>query len=93
VARQILLVVGIALLSFGGIGIVVGLVWLTACHIQGTIPYVLSDRLKMLIFTLPALLLVIAIVGAAFVAGALATPRKSEPRVRRTFQPYPHLHG
>jgi ABC-type sulfate transport system permease subunit len=76
--RQVLIVVGIALLSFGGIGIVVGLAWLTASHLHGTIPYVLDSRAEMLVFTLPALLLVIAIIGAAFVAGALAAPRKND---------------
>jgi len=81
--RQVLIVVGTALLSFGGVGIVVGLAWLTASHIHGTLPYLSDQRAEMLLFTLPALLLVIAIVGAAFVAGALAAPAKSE-RAGRT---------
>jgi len=93
VTRQVLIVVGIALLSFGGVGIVVGLAWLTASHIHGTIPYILDNRTEMLVFTLPALLLVIAIIGAAFVAGALAAPRKSDRPSRRRFEPHPHLHA
>jgi len=85
--RQVLIVVGTALLSFGGIGIVVGLAWLTASHLHGTLPYISDERTQMLIFALPALLLVIAIVGAAFVAGALAAPARGE-HTSRTLRPH-----
>lgn len=84
--RQVLIVVGTVLLSFGGVGIVVGLAWLTASHLHGTLPYILDERTEMLIFALPALLLV-AIVGAAFVAGALAAFGKDE-RPNRTLHPH-----
>lgn len=76
--RQVLIVLGAALLSFGGIGILVGLVWLTATRVQGTLPYVFDQRAEMLLYLLPALLLIISIVGAAFVASALCTPPKEE---------------
>lgn len=87
--RQVLIVVGIALLSFGGVGIVVGLAWLTVSHIHGTIPYIFDNRTEILLFVLPVLLLVIAIIGAAFIAGALAPPRKGD---RAVLRPHHRLH-
>ncbi|MBS1803074.1 MAG: hypothetical protein JST28_06880 [Acidobacteria bacterium] len=77
-ARNVLVVVGAALLSIGGMGIVGGLVWLTATHLQGTFPYILDTRAESLLYFLPALLLTIAIIGACFVASALALPTKEE---------------
>ena len=85
--RQVLIVVGTALLSFGGVGIVAGLAWLTTSHLHGTLPYISDERTEMLIFAVPALLLVIAIVGAAFVAGALAAPGRDE-RSNGTLHPH-----
>ena len=80
--RNILVVIGTALLSIGGIGIVAGLVWLTATHLQGTFPYMLDTRAESLLYFLPALLLTIAIIGACFVASALALPTKEERHTR-----------
>ena len=78
--RNILVVIGAALLSIGGIGIIAGLVWLTASHLRGTFPYILDAQAESLVYFLPALLLTIAIVGACFVASALALPAKEESR-------------
>jgi hypothetical protein len=72
--RNVLLVVGAVLLSIGGIGIIVGLVWLTASHVLGTFPPILDANAERLLYLLPALLFVISLMGASFVAGALASP-------------------
>ena len=42
--RQILIVVGAALLSIGGIGLIVGVVWLVSSNVLGTLPYILEAR-------------------------------------------------
>ena len=81
--RNVLVVVGAVLLSIGGIGIVVGLVWITASHIHGTIPYILNARAESLLYVLPALLLTIAMIGAWFVAAALAAPSREERNARK----------
>ena len=80
--RNILVVVGAAFLCLGGIGIVVGLVWIMASRVHGTLPYILDARAETLLYLLPALLLMISVVGACFMAGALATPTKEERRTR-----------
>lgn len=90
--RQVLIAVGMALLFIGGIGLVTGLAWLTASYIHGTLPKLFDQRAEMLVYTLPVLLLAIAIVGAAFVAGALAAGAKEE-RVARHLRSRPHLHS
>lgn len=81
--RNVLVVVGATLLSIGGIGIIVGLVWITASQIHSTIPYIIDARAETLLYVLPALLLTIAIIGAWFVAAALAVPTKEERNARR----------
>ncbi len=86
--RQILAVIGTALLSFGCISIVVGLVWLTVCKMQGTLPNILDERAEMLLYSLPALLLVIAFVGAGFVFAALSSPNQKSGAPRDL-----HLHA
>lgn len=78
--RNILVVIGAALLSIGGLGIIAGIVWLTANRVNGTLPYVLDTRAESILFTIPALLLTVAIVGACFVASALALPTKEQRR-------------
>lgn len=92
VRRTVLAVIGTALLSFGGIGIIVGLGWLTASHVHGTLPTILDQRAEVLLYTLPALLLVIAIVGAGFVAAAFSIPNK-ESRARRDLHLHAKFHG
>ena len=77
-ARNVLVVLGAALLSIGGLGIIAGVVWLTANRVNGTLPYLLDTRVESILFTLPALLLTIALIGACFVASALALPAKEQ---------------
>jgi len=84
--RQILIVIGAALLSIGGIGLIVGIVWLVSSNVLGTLPYILEARFSTLLYLLPALLLVVAVVGASFMASALAISQK--PRANRDL----HLH-
>jgi hypothetical protein len=76
--HSVFLAVGWALLSVGGIGIIAGLAWLTASRVTGNLPYVFDARDETLLYLLPALLLFISIVGAVFVASALASPGKEE---------------
>jgi hypothetical protein len=90
--RQVLIVIGSALLSIGGTGIIVVLAWLTASKVHGTLPYLLDERAETLLFLLPALMLVIAIIGAGFVAGALSTHPK-ETRDSRNLHLRPRFHA
>jgi hypothetical protein len=85
--RQVLIVIGAVLLSIGGIGLIVGLVWLVASNVLGTLPYILESRFETLLYILPALLLVVAIIGASFMATAVATRQKDSETDRRL-----HLH-
>ena len=90
--RQILIVVGAALLSIGGIGLIVGIVWLVSSNVLGTLPYILEARFATLLYLLPALLLVVAIVGASFMASALALGQKP-PRTNRDLRLHTRFHG
>ena len=81
-SRNVLIVAGAALLSIGGIGIVVGLVWLIASRVQGALPYIFDAGSETLLYLLPALLFMISLVGAAFVASALAAPTREEHGAR-----------
>jgi ABC-type sulfate transport system permease subunit len=92
VRRQILAVIGTVLLSFGCISIIVGLVWLTVCKMQGTLPNILDERAEMFLYAVTALLLVIAIVGAGFVATALSTP-VYDSRAQRDLRLHAKFHG
>ena len=62
--RQVLIVIGAALLSFGSIGLIVGLTWLTVAKTLGTLPYILEARFETLLYMLPALLPVSLYKGA-----------------------------
>jgi hypothetical protein len=90
--RQVLIVVGVALLFVGGMGIITGMAWLTVSYIHGTLPQLYDKRAEMLVYTLPVVLLAVAIAGAAFVAGALAAPTKEE-RAARHLRLRLHLHS
>ena len=90
--RQVLIAIGIALLSVGGTGISVALAWLTINKIHGTLPYFYDTHAETLLFVLPVLLLTIAIVGAAFVSGALASPSKNA-RTVRNLHPHTRFHA
>jgi|HubBroStandDraft_6_1064221.scaffolds.fasta_scaffold515371_2 hypothetical protein len=90
--RQVLIAVGVALLTIGGSGIVVALVWLTAGKVQGTLPYFYDAHAETLLFLLPVLLLTIAIVGAVFVSSALATAPK-DTRTVRNLHPHTRFHA
>jgi hypothetical protein len=88
--RQILIVIGAALLSIGGIGLIVGLVWLVSSRVLETLPYILEARFETLLYMLPALLLAVAIVGASFMASALAF-RQKESRTERDLHIHSHF--
>jgi hypothetical protein len=91
--RNVLVVVGTALLSIGGIGIIVGLVWLTASRVHGTLPYIFDARAETLLYLLPALLFTISLIGAAFVSSALAMPTKQERAARHFRFHHPRSHA
>jgi hypothetical protein len=88
--RQILIVIGAVLLSIGGIGLIVGLVWLVSNQVLGTLPYILEARFETLLYLLPALLLAVAVAGASFMASALAFQQK-ESRTERDLHTHSHF--
>ncbi len=90
--RNVLAVLGTALLSIGGIGIIVGLVWLTASRLHGTLPYLLDARAELLLYFLPAVLFTLAILGAAFVASAVSSSAKA-PHAAHHHWPHAHFHA
>ncbi len=90
--RQILIVIGTALLSFGGIGLIVGVVWLVAGRVQGTLPYLLEARFETLLYVLPAILLAVAAAGASFMISAMASQPKNADS-NRNVQAHPHFHA
>lgn len=89
--RQVLIAIGTALLTVGGTGLIVALVWLTANKLHGTLPNFYDARAETLLFLLPVLLLTIAIVGAAFVSSALAL-RPTGARTLRNLHPHTRFH-
>lgn len=85
--RKVLVAIGATLLTIGGSGIIVALVWITADKVNGNFSYMYDPHAEALIFLLPILLLTMAIVGAIFVTTALAIP----PKVARTMRNlHPH---
>jgi|SRR5580692_955495 hypothetical protein len=81
VKRQVLVVIAGALLSLGGIGLIVGLNWLIASRVQRTLPYLLESRFETLLYVLPMLLLAVGAAGVAFMLSVL------------TFEPKDTQHG
>jgi hypothetical protein len=90
--RQVFIAVGAALLAIGGSSVVAILVWLTANTVHGTLSYIYDTRTEVLLFLLPALMLMVAIVGAVFVSTALSTPPKDE-RNANNLHPHTHFHA
>jgi hypothetical protein len=90
--RQILIVIGAALLSLGSIGLIVGLAWLAAVKILGTLPHIFEPRFETLLYMLPALLLFVALAGASFIARALADRHKAS-RPDRIFHFHTRFHA
>jgi hypothetical protein len=90
--RQVLVAIGATLLTVGGSGIIVALVWLTADKLHGNFSYVYDPHAEALLFLLPVLLLTIAIVGAIFVTTALAAPPK-DTRTVRDLHPHTRFHA
>ena len=78
VTRQILIVIGAALVSVSGLCLICGLVWLWMTAVHGTPEYVMEARLRVLLYLLPALFLAVAFLGASLMAHALAARRGSE---------------
>ena len=90
--RNVLVVVGSALLSIGGVGIIVGLVWLTTGRLHGTLPYIFDARAETLLYLLPALLFMLSFIGVAFVAAAFSSPRR-DARALRHLRPHSRFHA
>jgi hypothetical protein len=89
VTRQILIVIGAALVSVSGLCLICGLVWLWMTAVHGTPAYVMEARLRVLLYLLPALFLAVAFLGATLMAHALAARRWSE-RKRTDLQAHTH---
>ena len=90
--RKVLVAIGATLLTIGGSGIIVALVWITADKVNGNLSYMYDPHAEALIFLLPILLLTMAIVGAIFVTTALAAPSKNA-RTVHNLHPHTHSHG
>jgi hypothetical protein len=75
--RQILIVIGVALLSVAGFWLILGLVWLVAQLVLGISPYILESRFQKMSGVIQVLCIVFAFVGASCMASALAAQRKN----------------
>jgi hypothetical protein len=90
--RQALIVIGVVFLFVGCAGLTVGIVWLVAGRVLGTLPYILDARFETVLYLLPALLLMVAITGASFMATAL-TARQKRSRKLRHLRFHPRFHA
>jgi hypothetical protein len=81
--RQVLVVIGAAVLSIFGFGLIGGLVWLWLSVVHGTPQYVLEARFRIALYVLPALLAAAAFIGASLMAHSLAARRRQESRKYR----------
>jgi hypothetical protein len=72
-----LIAIGSALLFLGGAGVVAALAWLTTDKLNGSLTAMLDQRMEILIYVLPTLMLLLAIAGAGFLASALSTPPRN----------------
>jgi hypothetical protein len=78
--RQILIVVGVALLSAAGFALILGVSWLVLHLVLGVVPYLLASRLHAFESLLPTLFVLVAFVGAACAASTLSwRPRPDQP--------------
>lgn len=87
--RQLLLVVGAALLSAAGFASLLALCWMVSHMLIGVVPYLLESRFHAMIGVLPVLFLGVAFVGASCMASALARRRKP-PTARPQFSSRSH---
>jgi hypothetical protein len=76
--RQLLIVVGVALLSAAGFGMILGIGWLVLHLVLGVVPYLLAARLRALQGVLPALFVLVAFVGAAWTASSISWHPKQD---------------
>jgi hypothetical protein len=90
--RQILIVVGIALLSACGFALILGIGWLTLHLVLGDSPYLLAARIRSMVGVLSALF-----IGAAIVGGGCATSvllaRHRTAQDNNTLTPHPRFRG
>jgi hypothetical protein len=76
--RQVLIVVGAAILSVGGFAVVLEVVRLVLRLVLGVFPYILESRIQMLSSVIPALFVLVAFVGAATAAVFLANRERKK---------------
>jgi hypothetical protein len=86
-ARQILIVVGAALLSVLGFALVLGIGYITLHLVLGDSPYTLESRIHNMRGVLSALFALVAIVGGGCAASALASQHERESRARNLSAP------
>ncbi len=75
--RSVLIVLGTALLSAAGFGLILGVFWLTSHLVLGVFPYILHSRMHGMFGVLPVLCLWIAFIAVSCVASALAYRNKA----------------
>ena len=76
--RQILVVVGVALLSAVGFGLILGIGWLTLHLVLGDSPYLLESRLYSMRGVLSALFILVAFIGGGWATSVLMSRHKAE---------------
>jgi hypothetical protein len=81
--RQVLIVIGAAVLSICGLGLIGGIVWLWLSVVHGTPQYILAARFRIALYVLPALLVAAAFIGASLMAHSLTVNRRKESRQYR----------
>ena len=90
--RQVLIVVGVALLSVVGFALILGIAWLTLHLVLGVFPYTLEARLHSMVGVLSALFVLVAVVGAGC-ATSVQLSRHERERANRSLSPHPRFRG
>jgi hypothetical protein len=90
--RQILIVVGVALLSDIGFALILGVGWLTLHLVLGVFPYTLEARLHSMTGVLAALFVLVAFVAAGCATSVLLSRNRTD-RVSGRFSAQSGLRG
>ncbi len=84
-----MIVIGIALLSASGLVMILGVGWLVSHLVLGVSSDILLSRLHGMIGVLPALFALVAFIGAACAASALANNKNDEGNETQASHPLP----
>lgn len=88
--RQVLIVVGVALLSVIGFAMVLGIGWLTLHLVLGDSPSLLESRLQSMRGVLSALFALVAVIGGGWATSVLVS-RNSAHRSSSDLETHPRL--